>query len=141
MIKEQKASAISFTKEVIDIANNQQLLLDALAHKKVVGRNVLLDGHFTLLKPNGDVQGIEKHIFADIAPDAIIIIYDDPSQIVARMMQRDNVVISLDSMAYKQVHEIEHGRVIAKHLNVPIYEITPTEASLEYLSKVINIEQ
>lgn len=130
LIKEQKNGAISATKEVTDIADNQKLLLKALAKRKAQNHSLLLDGHFTLLTKAADIQIIEKQVFADIAPNFILILHDAPESIAARLMQRDNVSVSISSIAHQQAREIDHARVIAAHLDIGIYEVNPGESAL-----------
>jgi adenylate kinase len=138
LIKEQRATAISSTKEVADIADNQKLLLTALAQRRESGGVLLLDGHFTLITQTGDIQEIDKQVFANIAPNAIIMLHDTPEAIAARLMQRDDVTISIDSISHRQAKEITHGQAIAAYLGIVIYEVTPTEYALEKLESTLN---
>lgn len=137
LIKEQKATAISSTKEVADIPDNQELLLKALAQRRESGCTLLLDGHFTLITQAGDIQEIDKQVFADIAPSAIILLHDTPEAIAARLIQRDDVTISINSISLKQTKEMAHGQAIAAYLGIAIYEVTPTEYPLEKLESAL----
>lgn len=130
LIKEQKAVAISATKEVLDIADNQKLLLTALAQKKAQGHSLLLDGHFTLIAQGGNIQAIDKQVFADIAPQYIIMLHDTPEAIAKRLVKRDGVNVCIDSVANRQVGEMDHARLVAAHLGIGIYVVNPTEHAL-----------
>src|SRR5262245_55005538 len=71
---------------------NQDYLRDALAaqQRRIGDRPILLDGHFCLLSPLHSIRILPLSLFEWLSPVALLIVVDDPSAIVERLVRRDD---------------------------------------------------
>jgi adenylate kinase len=90
LIKERKASAINDkSKAVQSVDDNQKILIAAIDERRSKGKNLLIDGHFTLLTPAGKIALVDVLVFEKIAPTSIAVLTDAPEAIWSRIKQRD----------------------------------------------------
>lgn len=122
LIKAEEANAISQSgKAVSDVEGNQHLLINGV--RKACDRNngrIILDGHFTLLKPDGEIEAIPVDVFRALCVDGIVVFHDKPSAIAERLMGRDNVASDPASIEFHQRLELDHARLVASQLNTPV---------------------
>jgi adenylate kinase len=122
LIKAEKASAIPEQgKAVSDVGGNQELLIRGIgkACERHRGR-IILDGHFTLAKPDGQIENIALDVFRAIALDGIAVFHDKPTDIAMRLQLRDGEIWKPDSIAQHQDAELAHANLVATELNVPL---------------------
>jgi adenylate kinase len=122
LIKAEKASAIStYGKEVVDVEGNQQLLIRGVqkACERHEGR-IILDGHFTLLKPDGGIETVAVDVFRALALDGVVVFQDEPAAIAERLSLRDGESRNSNVIAQHQAAEIHHAQSVSSKLDVPI---------------------
>lgn len=122
LIKAEKASAIPEQGKVVsDVGGNQQLLIRGVgkACERHQGR-IILDGHFTLSKPDGQIETIALDVFRAIALDGVVVFQDKPADIAMRLQLRDGEIRNPDSIAQHQGAELAHAHFISRELNVPL---------------------
>ena len=122
LIKAEKASAIPKQgKAVTDVNGNQELLICGVekACERHQGR-IILDGHFTLSKPDGQIEAIALDVFRAIALDGVVVFQDKPADIVMRLKLRDGEIRNPDAIARHQNAELTHAKFVSRELNVPL---------------------
>ena len=121
VIKTERASAIAErSKDVLDAAGNQELLIHGLRKRVCAGHErIILDGHFTLLKPDGEIIVLGQDVFAQLGPERIVVFRDDPASICKRLHERDRQEWFLSAVQSQQDAEVEVGRKIASGLGIP----------------------
>ena len=122
LIKAESQSAITEgSKFVHDPAANQDLLVRAVQrHMGSSHRRMILDGHFTLLKPDGEIIAINVDVFALLGIDTIIVLRDDPTSICNRLLERDKQEWPVHLVSAHQDAEINWAHAVASDLGIPI---------------------
>ncbi len=123
-------------KTVLDVEKNQLILADELSRYKTKSRTILLDGHFCLLNENSGILDVPLGTFKAIAPQAIILLKDDPVSIVSRFSNRDGHTYCVDLIATLQAREIERANLVSQSLNIPLKIIEPIINLNESLKEV-----
>jgi adenylate kinase len=122
LIKSEKASAISMGgKAVTDVEGNQSLLIQGV-HKvcKQHSESIILDGHFTLLKPDGEIEAISIDVFRSLLLEGIVVYHDEPEAIAERLKDRDKVASDPVVVDQHQRIELKQAHLVATDLNIPI---------------------
>lgn len=120
LIEKSKAIKFDSSKRIIDIENNQQLLLDAVARLNENGKKYILCGHFCLLDKEGRIKKLPKEVFLRLNPISIILLTEDPINIYERRKRRDGYFQSIDDINLFQSKEIKYALEIADENNIPI---------------------
>lgn len=110
------------TKRVADVDGNQAALVNGVKRLMVDEgqKQVILDGHFSIVDSSGNINTISKNVFMALAIKGIIILHDDPESIASRLRSRDiNMYEGYDVSSHQNI-EMEHGRTVAAALSVPI---------------------
>ncbi len=122
LIKQEKASAISQSgKVVVDVEGNQKLLIRGT--RKVCEQHrglIILDGHFTLLRPDGGIEAIPIEIYRQLFLEGIVVYHDKPEAIAKRLSNRDKSSIDPTDVERQQNFEFEQAHLVATELGVPI---------------------
>jgi adenylate kinase len=119
ILRTKGAAAVSrATKVVADLDANQQLLISGVEELSKNG-SLLLDGHFTLLTPNG-VEPIPISVFSHLGLGAIALFTDEPGRIADRLLARDGRAPALDQLAEQQAREISHARLVAQSMSLEV---------------------
>lgn len=122
LIRSEKASAISQSgKAVIDVENNQALLIRG-AHKAFEQHcgQFILDGHFTLLKPDGEIEAISVDVYRALFLDGIVVYHDEPKAIAERLKDRDKAISDPATIDRHQRFELERAHLVATELSITI---------------------
>src|SRR5690606_11776081 len=98
IIKAEKAGAISSgSKAVTDIDGNQTLLIRGIQKLEAIhARSIIVDGHFTLLNSDGEVEPVSVDVFRLLCLEGIVVLHDDPKGIAQRLADRDSVAPNPD---------------------------------------------
>jgi len=130
LIKAEKESAINeHAKFVLDPAGNQELLVRGVRkHVTASHERVLLDGHFTLLKPDGEIIAIEVDVFAQLGLNTIVVLRDNPISICNRLRERDAQDWSMTMVSAHQNAEIDQAHFVASNLGIPILIVDVLDA-------------
>lgn len=122
LIKAEKADAIAQNgKAVADVDGNQELLIRGV--RRILGQHhgsIILDGHFTLLKPDGSVEAIPVDVFRSLHLDAIVVYRDESQKISERLNDRDNAHPNPDAIERHQLLELDQARLVATELSIPL---------------------
>ncbi|HBP87251.1 MAG TPA: hypothetical protein DD706_06100 [Nitrospiraceae bacterium] len=125
LINAERQSTINErSKEVLDPKGNQELLINGLDKLKTSGHErVILDGHFTLLRPGGEIIAVGIDVFAQLRLEIIVVFRDDPASICKRLGERDEQVWPISIVDGHQEAEINRAYVVASFLKIPIFTL------------------
>ena len=123
LIKWSEISPDVNNKEVGDVDETQNRLIAALRGTIEPSKEYILDGHFCLLRPGGDISRVPFETFRAINPCAIAVMTEKPSIISKRLSLRNNKEYSVDLIRAFQQEEISWAREVASKLNIPFLEI------------------
>lgn len=122
LIKSEKANSIPEQgKAVSDVEGNQALLICGV--EKACGQHqgrIILDGHFTLSKPDGRIDAVAVDVFSSLSLNGVIVYHDEPAAIVERLHRRDGESYSVDVIARHQDSEMAHAQFVAAELGLPL---------------------
>lgn len=127
LIAKEKEEEHLRSKQVENIAGNQDYLVVAL-NKYCNSTNwYLLDGHFCLLNKNNEITRIPYSTYEGIDPSAILVLIDKPENIYARLNSRDSIRHNLSLLKSFQEQEIFYAEDIRDKLNIPYLMSNPIE--------------
>lgn len=138
LIKAARAeSCIGQSKDVKNIDDNQQLLINAVSNIRNSGKLLLLDGHFAIWNDEHKPTAIETKVFIELGIDSIITIHDEPQLIAERINTRDEKSsLSAEEIDALQKLEIKQASQIANELNLPLTFLKAFE--IESFKKLVN---
>ncbi|AEM46873.1 hypothetical protein Acife_0671 [Acidithiobacillus ferrivorans SS3] len=105
-------------KRVDGVGDNQTALLHELANAKAKHGRLLLDGHFTLINGQDEIEPIDVEVFRAMKPNQLILIKGRPEEIATRLKERDGKKWKSSFLAKFQEKEEAHARRVAKELGV-----------------------
>lgn len=113
---------------VIDPQENQAYIQAALREyrRQHRGVRIILDGHFCLLTPHRRIEAIPVALFNALRASALLIVVDDPSTILKRLVGRDGTGLDEVFVDRFQRREAARARAISRHLGVPLRTIRPS---------------
>ncbi|WP_314838899.1 ATP-binding protein [Solobacterium moorei] len=120
LIADKKNAGFFPDKLVADIDENQFYLLEAVRELRERGDEFLLDGHFCLLNKKGLITRIPIDTFTTLAPDAIVLLTEDPNIIAKRRQDRDGIQHSISDIQAFQDAEKAYANEVAELLGVPL---------------------
>lgn len=116
-------------KKVADISATQNRLIEGLRNAIDYDKRYVLDGHFCLLNGAGVVERIPFETFRAINPAGIVVLTDNPGQIVRRLKNRDKALYSSAMISSFQTEEVAYAKEVSDVLSVPLLEIKVCESS------------
>lgn len=137
LIAEQKKQGFPADKCVDSIDENQFFLLQAVNALREERKEFLLDGHFCLLDREGIITRIPADTFSALAPDAIVLLTEDPAIISKRRLERDNIVCSVVAIQAFQEEEIKYAKEISDLLKIPLM-ISSASNDIDFVEKFIS---
>jgi len=105
-------------KAVTDVADDQNILVGAV--RALSADRLLLDGHFCLIRPGGEIARISVDVFARLRPTVLAIISSDPAQIADRLQARDGVAYRVSEILALQWAEVEHAASVGRELGLEL---------------------
>lgn len=123
-------------KEVRNVCETQNNLLQNLPYFIDQDKNYILDGHFCLLTEQGGIERVPMDVFETISPSLIVVLKDEPSVICRRLNQRDLHNYSLELITDFQREEIKYAKEVADTIGVPL-EICNSTDSENVIRKVM----
>lgn len=128
-------------KAVPDVDTNQALLLRGLdVYRRRVAGPIVLDGHFSLLSPSGDVVAIPPAVYLAIAPTAIILVEADSQVVRDRLAERDGAAPPLTTVLLLAERERAAAEAACAALDVPMLVVRgdgmPDEAAQTAASRL-----
>ncbi len=125
-------------KAVPDVDANQAVLLRGLsafqARTADDSRVVLLDGHFTLMNPSGEIVDVPSEVFAAIAPIAVLLVETDTGVVQRRLAARAPDAPAANVIAALAARERYRASATAEALRVPILSL-PGDGSVEQVGQ------
>ena len=131
------ASQLIREKVVTDISNNQNILIDAIKQRKLLGEKYILDGHCCLLDDKQRVNRIHIDTFRQLGLCAIIALEGDIEIICSRLRKRDNLVIDKELLQEFQKEEILYAKEITDELDIPFIKNYGNKEEIEELIKTL----
>lgn len=121
IIKAGKNASLSIdSKQVVNIDDNQRLLLEGIRKLLEVNNVILLDGHFTLLNLNSEVEKIKLSVFKGLHLIGVILLLDEPHRIYNRLLNRDVNPLPSDLIKKYQEKEKAHALYVTNKLDIPL---------------------
>ncbi len=115
------------SKEVDDVVENQDRLINNLQRIVDIDKPYLLDGHFCLINAAGEIECVPLYVFRAINPEFIILLKESVDIIVKRLLERDNKKYRVEIIERLLEKEREWAMDVADALGVPMYEIKSSE--------------
>lgn len=125
LIMMAKKSEIAKDKRVENIHMNQSHLVDAININLNDRMLYILDGHFCLIKENGEISKVPEQTYRSISPMALVMLHDKPHKIYARLDKRDNKKYNLEFIRTFQELELNYAVFIANSLDIPYISCNP----------------
>ncbi|MGH8522997.1 MAG: ATP-binding protein [Gammaproteobacteria bacterium] len=121
LIKEERA-LVTWTddKRVADVSANQQALAAAVRRYNESGTRLLLDGHFVLQAPSGELIRLERNVFAAIGLNGVLLIEADPQTVAQRIEARDEQQASIDHLKALMGAERDQAQKVCAELRIPL---------------------
>jgi len=107
-------------KLVNDAVDNQAVLLEQLRTAKKQYCRLLLDGHFTLINSQGQIEPIEPEIFRTMKLNQLILIKGCSDEISSRLKERDGKKWTSSFLKKFQSEEEAHARYISEEIDIPL---------------------
>jgi len=132
LIREEKGRATwGVDKRVAELDDNQSALIRAVRQRREAGRDILLDGHFVLRSSSGELVRLMTEVFADLHLAGVILLTEDPQTIADRLIGRDEMVASTESIVELAAEESAHAHDVCSALQVPLTVLRwPNERTL-----------
>ncbi|MCK3838957.1 AAA family ATPase [Pseudomonas sp. NCIMB 10586] len=107
-------------KRTSDIPTNQNHLIQAVHDFQNTNKKSILDGHFALLDNAGEILKIDVNVFLALNIDAVLLIEDQPAEILARLNLRDSVSWELHVLESLITAEREGALRFHRESGIPI---------------------
>ncbi|MBY6825656.1 ATP-binding protein, partial [Clostridium botulinum] len=113
LIKNLNSKRIRTDKKVDDIDKNQNVLIRAVREYLLDSKkDYILDGHFCLINNENDIEEIPIETFRKLNLKVIIVITDNPKNIMKKLQFRDDKKYSLDFIDFFQKKEVEYAKFV-----------------------------
>lgn len=104
-------------KRVFNVNDNQMLLIKGIK-KHVSEKNLLLDGHLTLIGLQYEIEKVPIQFLREINPTLLILLINSPEEIVKNLKGRDSQDYGIELITSQQRIESEYAEQIAKELDI-----------------------
>ena len=112
-------------KRVGDVQKNQDALITALEAQQA--ERIILDGHFVLLRTDGQISEVPMTTFTALAPSGVVLLIDAPRAIASRLSMRDGKRYSQRELAELQERERAAAVNVTISLDIPLHCATPAD--------------
>jgi adenylate kinase len=123
-------------KRVDNVSNNQHALVEQLALEKKRHCRILLDGHFTLINSQEDIEPIDCSVFQKMHLTHLILFKGDPAEIARRLEIRDGRKWSSEFISAFQDAEERHARHVSDSIGIPLQIIENTDSPAKIAKSV-----
>lgn len=130
LIKNRTNKELCHYKKVQCIANNQTLLLEALAEIKET--QYILDGHLCLINGKNKIERISYKVFQKMNIDFIYVVVEQPEIIQNQLKKRDNQIWDLNMITVFQQEELKYAKKIAVDKKIPLKIIYQNKEIMEW---------
>lgn len=118
LIEKLNSERVKADKTVNDINGNQDVLLNAVNLFLSKDENHILDGHFCLLGENNIINKVPIETFRGLGLKAIIVLMDEPKNIIERINNRDSRRVDIDFICKFQEKEIKYAKYVSDQLKI-----------------------
>lgn len=131
LIRDEKGRATWRREKIVaDIDDNQRALLQAVDRISEPRKTLLLDGHFVLRGANGDLVRLGQEVFGKLRLSGVILLCEKPETVAIRLLQRDGLSVTVDSIAALAAEEERHAREVCASLGIPLKILVSATAAL-----------
>ncbi len=123
-------------KRVDNVSNNQHALVEQLAMEKKRHCRILLDGHFTLINSQEDIEPIDCSVFQKMHLTHLILFKGDPAEIARRLEIRDGREWNPEFISAFQYAEERHARHVSDSIGIPLQIIENTDSPAKIAKSV-----
>ena len=109
-------------KEVHNVGDNQELLIQNLQKIVSFEKQYVLDGHFCLIE-SGEIKEVPFSTFERINPAFLILVEEDVHTIVERLKKRDHVEVNMEMLGQMKEKELKWAMTVADKLGVRLYRV------------------
>lgn len=106
-------------KPVTDVAGNQAFVIDVVREHLLKTPDLLLDGHFALLRPGGAVSAIPFEVFDGLMPTALLVLTAPLHVVRERLFTRDGSEYPAETLKALQSLELAQAVAVAARLKIP----------------------
>ena len=119
-----------YNKEVRDLSETQNLLIERLRQVVNPQCKYLLDGHFCLLTTTGKIEPVPIETFRQISPILLSVMICNPQTIINRLKTRDQKNYSIETISKMQKMEIKNAQLVSEKLGIELVMIEGDETEL-----------
>jgi adenylate kinase len=129
LIREERGRATwTTTRQVTEIDENQAALVAAVTRILSDGEQLLLDGHLVLRSRPHEHQRLNAEVFRGLQCRRIIVLTAPAPVLLSRLTARGDETWTAEELAAICNAEVEHGRVVAASLGVPLVVLDAPDA-------------
>ena len=121
LIREEGTEPSEPDKRVGDISGNQDRLLRAIQRHRTRHATILLDGHYCVRSMSGEPAAIACDVFQGLAPDALLLLEEQPSAVAQRLSLRDGVEYGIDNVIAQIKCERCAAQTVSTALTLPLH--------------------
>lgn len=127
-------------KRVDGINENQVALISATNRLRSRGEKLLLDGHFVLRGPNGELSEIASQVFRDLRIGAVVLLHASVDVVLERLEARGDTSWTISELQLLADREEAHARRVSTELGIAFrYLNGPSQGSFgEVVSAFLN---
>ncbi len=121
-------------KHTDNVKENQDILLQAI-HQYIDQKNIaMLDGHFILINGNNELEKVPVTTFKGMNIISVILIIDDPQQILERLVNRDNHKYDLEFIKKFQAEEISLAKEVCRIIQKECYIYDKQNKNIDFVN-------
>lgn len=139
LIKSFDKSLFFANKRITDVEGNQDVLINSIA-QLVTDKLFILDGHFTLMKENNNIEDIPINTFEQLNIEKTILLLEEPEIIYHRIANREKkVILSIDEINILQQRELRQAKSVCTNLVIPLVILNNSIEVENFVNKEIII--
>ena len=120
LIRNHKGRASSGDKNVANVSDNQDALVEAVRLLKMHGKTIILDGHFCVRDKVSVITRIPLSTYEALQIKLILILEEEAVIIQERLQARDDTYQDCQDIDLLQNAEVEYGKEVAMTMRIPI---------------------
>ena len=139
LIKSFDKSLFFANKRITDVEGNQDVLINSIA-QRVTENFFILDGHFTLMKENNNIEDIPINTFEQLNIKKTILLLEKPEIIYHRIANREKkIILSIDEINIMQQRELKQAKSVCANLAIPLVILNNSTEVENFLNREIVI--
>jgi len=121
IISDVKKQSFNSNKQITDIDENQDFLIQGIAQLEATSKINIIDGHFCLIDKKNNISRIPEEVFTRLNPILLIVVIDSVSKIIDRLQMRDKLDYTPLFVESFQNEEIKYAKLIAEMLGKQLF--------------------